>query len=209
MQFRNASSRAPARPSHVALLAGALACGEDSSGSAPPSARFSTGLAPERAVSDLSVAESKQTCEQFKAAGNQRLSPDVLRNGFCEAFAMAATSSRDECESQKSSCVADGDQGIAGQLDDGFTGASLDCEQAEANLAQCNATVGELETCLNDVFDSVLDLFAQFSCDKAGSMSGPSLPSLQPEPPARCVRLQDTCPFVSEAYGGGSLDESP
>jgi hypothetical protein len=78
-----------------------------------------------------------------------------------------------------------------------------DCATASSDLKDCNATVGELNTCLADQVAAAKSLYATFdtACDGL-TLSGDEMKAPSFEQPASCKALASKCPKLA-----GSQDD--
>jgi hypothetical protein len=101
-------------------------------------------------------------------------------------------SSEDLCEMAYGECMAS-DAGLADSNSDD------ECETAAANAASCEAPIGEVEACYNDMLSQTQKTFQAFkslSCSNitSGPPSGTS--PISEESPASCQAVQSQCPMV-------------
>jgi hypothetical protein len=175
----------------TAVLAGGVGAGcggDDDDGSAGD---VSTGLAANKLLSDVTAAEAATACENLQEAFDARFDEDKLVRAFCTLFAAALADTKADCETQRDACIdqaADG-EGVGAQAA-GPVGPP-ECN-ANADLSECEGTVGELETCMNDGLDQISALLDGFSCDDAATVTQESIEEMDVdfEPPASCANVQ-------------------
>ncbi|HXI60133.1 MAG TPA: hypothetical protein VNO55_28915 [Polyangia bacterium] len=164
---------------------------------------FSTGLPPNKSLGSLNPGEASQLCKSTKNYIDGK-----ARTTACQFTALAAgltqgktdADARMICKKQLDQCLATPAKG-SGTTSGGGT-ATVDCQPPPAS---CMATVGEYETCLNDVsagYDKALASIP--SCDTVTfspnglSMIMPSTPTT----PASCNTVTSKCAGIS--IGGAS-----
>lgn len=177
---------------HLILLStvGLLAACSDSA--------FSTGLPPNKGLGTLNPAEANQLCAATASyvASKARMTTCQLE-ADAAAFIQAKSDAeaRTICKQQLDDCLA-GASGNAGSADTG-------CQPPPAS---CTATVGEYETCLNDLSGAYDKALAGLpNCDTLTlALSG--LPSSRPtlQSLGSCNTLASKCVGISLDVGSGS-----
>jgi hypothetical protein len=151
------------------LAALSLACGGDD-GSA---------LDDDRRLSDLSTSEARSVCKEILGVIEDADWRGVARLGcaFAEALQPQCSDARiDSCVSQAVSQI-EADPAQCDEVSD-----------SEVELEACDATVGELGTCLRDLIGAVADLGAGLTCATLDDLT------LEVQPPASCSALESRCP---------------
>jgi hypothetical protein len=174
----------------TAVLAGGVGagCGGDDDDSS--SGDVSTGLAESKLLSDVTAAEAQSACENLASGFEASLSEERLVRAFCTLFGAIAADTTAECETQRDTCIdqAANGQGIGAQASGMIE--PPDCEGSES-LSECQGTVGELETCANDMIDQVTGLLDSFSCADAATIDESSTEGLGDfQQPASCTALE-------------------
>lgn len=105
-------------------------------------------------VSTLDDGQLDEICESYTAYVDAEISLDVISHTACLALAILSTFTPGTCEETYMACV-EGDSLI--QIDAGFSG---DCR----TLRSCDATVGELQGCLNVRTDVLVDIIDRLAC---------------------------------------------
>ena len=85
-------------------------------------------------------------------------------------------------------------------------------DQAKSELMDCNATVGELQSCIDATVGAFHDLIGSLSCDDVSLTTMTASPNVQT--PAACQTLQTKCPNLnlsgdSSSGSGSHLPPSP
>jgi hypothetical protein len=196
--------------SAVLLLVAVWGCG--GSGSSGKN-DIDTGLAEDKALQDVSPAESQTACENLRSAIEARLPVTSTVRHICELFGAISTTNAADCETMADSCVSQSENGTNGlvpreELD--FS-AGLECDGDTSAFAGCSVTVGEYEDCLNAQFSEVEAVFANFSCSKAGTLTQAEAQNLTAglasgQTPASCDHLAAECPAASPF---GDAEEAP
>ncbi len=152
----------------------ATGCGGDSGGSA-----VSTGLAPERLLSDVTPDEGEQACERLQAGMQAQFNRDTIVRAGCTLMATAQASTASSCNSMRDACLEEANQpGTDANMQFDIEELDFECGSPEsmANLEGCgDTTVAELETCFNDTLTQMNAMLNQFSCDDAGTVDSNDL----------------------------------
>jgi hypothetical protein len=162
----------------------------------------STGIAPNRLLSEVTDDEAAQACESLAAGFDARLSPEMLVRTICTIAGAAVADTTEDCETARDECIAAASdpntpQGDALDVD----AIQFECDgEGGADLRECTSTVGELETCFNDLLDQISTALSSVSCDDAATVSEEDINGLQEstfEPPASCevVDCGEDSPF--------------
>lgn len=178
-------------------------CGGDSESSG-----IDTGLAESTVLRDITSAESITACQNIRGAIQEEFGVDQTLRKACELMGAALTDTPDECQTQASSCVTqtnDGTNAFFRREDLDFA-AALECDGDTSAYADCDVTVGELESCMDARLTQVEQLFAQFTCDAAATIDANDAQMYisqlgDSETPSACQRLQAECPRA-EPFGG-------
>ena len=168
----------------TAVLAGGVGAGcggddDDSSGG-----DFTTGIAPNKLLSDVTAEEATTACENLTARVETTLNPDKIARAICTLVGAATADTKDACEAIRDDCL---DDPMAGQAAGEVEGPECD---GESDLAQCTGTVAQLESCVNDTLDQFEAFLSQFSCDDAATIDESAfeeMDSLGFEEPASCA----------------------
>lgn len=171
----------------TAALAGGVGvgCGGDDDGSGGD---FSTGLSKSKLLSEVTAEEAASACENLQSAFETKISPNKIIRATCTLIAAATAENKADCETARDACIDQASDAGA----DIQTDYTPECN-GSADLAECQGTVGELETCLNDTFDLLLSVLDRFSCDDAGTIDEEELGDLEGldvDPPASCAAVQ-------------------
>jgi hypothetical protein len=159
-----------------------------------------TGLPPAKTLGTITAAEAQSLCNSLTASAQNALSGDQLRRFTCTISALPASIrqsaggmseiDRAACEQMVTECLMEPDD----------TTNDNDCEntQLSTSVAGCQATVSELEACLNASLMQLRSLFDRFDCGTPVSelMMGGGF-----EEPAACGALDMKCPGVLDDIG--------
>ncbi|MEY4543865.1 MAG: hypothetical protein RL685_60 [Pseudomonadota bacterium] len=181
------------------MLAGALGgCGGDSTGE---SSGVDTGLAESTALRDVTSDQSVTACQNIRGAINEQFGVEQNVRKACELMGAALTDTPAACATQADSCVTQVDEGTNPffQRADLDFATALECDGDTSDYADCDVTVGELESCMDARLVQVQELFAQFSCAAAATIGIGDAQMLTAqigdrETPAACQRLSAECP---------------
>jgi hypothetical protein len=175
----------------------AAGCGDGDSGSPD----VTTGIAPNKLLSDVTTDEAAQACENLQAGFEARLSRDVLVRSICTIFGAAFADTPADCAEARDACIEEANDptavanGDAPDIDE----LQFECDGGAA-LTECTSTVGELEVCFNDLLDQVSTALSSITCDDAASLEMDDVDAFREstfEPPASCavVDCGDDSPF--------------
>lgn len=192
-------------------LVGAAAlggCGGDSESSG-----IDTGLAESTVLRDVTSAESITACQNIQRAIQKELGVDQTVGKACELLGAALTDTTGECQTRATSCVTETNDGSNPffRRDDLDFAAVLECDGDTSAYAECDVTVGELESCMDARLTQVQELFAQFTCDAAATIDLADAQQYiaqvgERETPGACQRLQAECPRAEPFGGAGAAD---
>jgi hypothetical protein len=166
----------------------AVACGGDDDDGGGD---VSTGIAPSTLLSDISAEQAAQACERLAEGFDSRLSRETLVRTICTLAGAAVADTPEDCETARDECITSAnDPSAAG-------GESLDVDEIQfecdgegaADLTECTSTVGELETCFNDLLDQISTALNAVSCDDAATVGEEDIDGFQEstfEAPASC-----------------------
>lgn len=148
----------------------------------------STGIAPNKLLSDVTEQEAAQACERLAAGFDARLSRETLVQTICTIAAAAATDTPGDCEMARDECIESASDPTSAEGEAlGVDEIGFECDE-ETDLTQCTSTVGQLETCFNDLLDQISTALRSVSCDDAATL-GEDIEGFQEstfEPPASC-----------------------
>lgn len=162
-----------------------IACG--SSGS---------GVEKDKPAEDLTRSEAQQLCEFFQDEAVSRVSEDDYCRSQGFSAAVSALFSDDDvsdadlvkaCESAQTGCSSLYEKEIEKMKDSSM------CKDAEAP-DDCRATVGEVETCLTDMLDHLLNLTDLPKCDQ---YSRQKIEDIMKEQQSKLFSLPESCKEVS------------
>lgn len=144
----------------LAALTGLLlltACGDDEDDSRP---RYRSGVQVETAtpVADLGDEDLERICASFDAHVQANVDFDIVAYAACLPGAILSSANEAECEAELDRCVASGPDPLV--INARLTNEAV----CFSSLRACNASVADLETCINLNFDIVYDLFDSLSC---------------------------------------------
>jgi hypothetical protein len=190
-------------------------CACDDDDDAVPSANH--GVSGSKALNTLSQEEVDRICEdnRERAAALAASSP-VIRDSLqlgCTILGLASTlngGTKAECESNRDECIQSLSRfvGDAGPAPQGQNAISLPCPSA-VTLAQCDASVSDLDACTNarltayqNIIQEASSAMNAISCNNAGQAfdAGIFTPTgelnIQFEPTDACTSLFQQCPLA-------------
>jgi hypothetical protein len=161
-----------------------------------------TGIAPNKLLSDVTTEEAAQACESLAAGFDSRLSRDKLVRTICTLASAALADTTADCETARDECIeAANDPNPAEGESLDIDAIQFECDgEGAADLTQCTSTVGELETCFNDLLDQISTALDAISCDDAATVGEEDIDGFQEStfaPPASCevVDCGENSPF--------------
>lgn len=173
----------------VTLLVGtslAAGCGGDDDDGG---GHVSTGIAPNKLLSDVTEQEATQACERLAAGFDARLSRDTLVRSTCTIAGAALADTPEECETLRDDCIESANDPSSAE------GEALDVDEIDfecddtSDLTECTSTVGELETCFNDLLDQIGSVLDSITCADAASVAEDDIEGTLDssfQPPASC-----------------------
>ncbi len=174
----------------LALVAIGATCGGDGGA-------FSSGVDKGTQIGNLSEGDAQKLCSSLNDWFTHQLAPK-LKEGTCRFTAVLASGlggSKDPA-AQKATCKAAYDACLKQPAESDNLGG--ECSKPSGT---CTATVGELESCVNEMGPLMEQYFGAFpTCDQLGSGSV-SLPTSQPQTPMACTSLQTKCPGLDVPGG--------
>jgi hypothetical protein len=170
-------------------------------GGADSSSGVDTGLAESTALRDVTSDESVTACQNIRGAIDAQFGVEQNVSKACELMGAALTDTPEACGTQAESCVTQTNGGtnpLFQRADLDFA-AALECDGDTSDYANCDVTVGELESCMDARLVQVQELFSQFSCAAAATIDISAARMLTAqisdrETPAACQRLSVECP---------------
>lgn len=188
-----------------ALGAASLAagCGDDEDGGGD----VTTGIAPSTQLADVTTEQLASACPRLKAGFDRVFQADKLIRSICTLAGAAAADTRADCIMIRDQCIEEASMAGSDTLE-GLSEVEFTCEDdTESDINQCTGTVGQLETCFNDMLDTFDDLLNQYTCDDAASVEQDDLEGfgdMVGVSPASCEAVG--CPGGSPFAGA---DDSP
>lgn len=168
----------------VALL-GLFACKEDEA----TAQSTISDLPANKKVSELSAAEQQQLCEAAATYSTREIDEDEVRRAVCslQGIVLASTlhdGSVDACITARDECLAAPEK--PAHVESGERTCSID-------WPTCEATVGELDACIEEVVTDLKSFYMELDCGNIGKYKA-EMPSKQPELGEACRRVQTNCP---------------
>jgi hypothetical protein len=153
-----------------ALAAASLAagCGDDEDGGGD----VTTGIAPSTQLADVTTEQLASACPRLKAGFDRVFQADKLIRALCTMGGAAAADTSADCVTFRDQCIDQANMPGSDTMEslDGID--EFTCEGSDdGELAECTGTVGQLETCFNDMLDTFEAALNQFTCDDAASVT--------------------------------------
>lgn len=168
----------------VALATLAAACGDDEG-----RPRFVSGLDDDAPVDSLRTDQRDTLCDSYEAYVDTYVDLDAVAYLACAPGAVTSSDTVEECQRRVDRCMALFPEPIS------VRSPARPGRRCADNLARCEATVGELEQCVNVNLDFVFELLDGLSCsaiDRPGTR----------EIARRGESLVSVCTDLGEACGG-------
>lgn len=201
----------------AALIAAPIACSEDGGGGTPT---VESGVEAAKKAKDLTENEIEAFCDAASKAYAKLATPKRL----CTIAGIFFTENESDCNNLVTACGTTGGadlDSVPGQSD---VGDGVCLLKDPARVAECEATVEEIEACFNDSIIAAKAALEALTCSLAGEIDldlsggGPDAPDLPDNPipnlspsdlpseePA-CVTVRQQCPALFE--GGGDTTDS-
>lgn len=140
----------------LVLLGVGVGCG-DSDESRP---RYDSGQSGDTNVSMLDDTQRMQLCESYDAYVNTYVSLDAVAYLACLPAAIWTTTTTEACNASLQNCLSLFPRPIQ------VSARAESREMCEGTLNQCQASVAQLEGCINVNIDVALQVYDQWSCDR-------------------------------------------
>jgi hypothetical protein len=168
----------------VALVA-FTGCGGESEGGS--TGVVSTGISASKTLGDVTTAEATDGCGHMKDGIEARYQQPSARTGLCTLLGVTLGSTESACTNLRDSCLK-GDTADAGTAEnvsvtDIDPAGNFECSGTNIDSWHgCTATVGELETCLNDTLDALDALLNAYTCKDVSTLPADSSVDCSPPP---------------------------
>jgi hypothetical protein len=139
----------------VAAIVSLSGCGDDD-GDRP----YRSGVDEEENVSTLDDDDKAQICRTLDAHVDVTISLDEVTRLACLPAAVLLGGSAEGCERLLNECVQNAPPPVRVRADANAERACFD------SLAECNANVGQLESCVNVSLDAALDFLERVTCSR-------------------------------------------
>jgi methionine synthase I (cobalamin-dependent) len=135
----------------------AAACGK-SDNSRPRYAAGVTGVTNTQPVSTLNNTQLQQICKSYDAYVNTYVDLSAVAYIACLPVALLTSPTREACQSSLQQCMAKFPKPIS------ISAKTSNVQVCAQNLAQCQASVADIEGCVNGNIDSALRLPQILGC---------------------------------------------
>lgn len=154
---------------------------------------YSSGVDSTKPFNTLTPAEATTACVNFADYLDGQLSAQRQWQISCTIEALGSTTNPEECNASVTACLGGDSRTLFG---------SIDCSGSMVS-ADCGATVGQVEGCINAEFPPYLDKLDMANCSIAGNI--PALQELMQRPPvpSECSSLASVCPELADGLLGG------
>ncbi len=170
------------------------------------SSGVSSGVDPNKSASEVTDDEAKKVCEAAQSYSESKITVDLgcrLAGVTTAAVANALSGGELSVEDLRAAC----DEGVElckdEREDDGDDDST--CDSATARPAACDATVGEIETCLTAQVDAFAESLGSIpSCADLTAEDFAELGEAEtPETPSECSSLPVACGLGGTGDGDG------
>jgi hypothetical protein len=164
----------------VTVLASGTGCGDDDGGSST-----SSGVSESKKLISLSDAEATKLCKWVQSKSDDATGTEKQ---YCTQDAASYADTTSECNDLVKECLSNGDYA------DEDEGEEEDCDDfdVEAEVgSDCQATVGELQDCLNAIISNEKASLNSASCSSLDAEEDEDVP-------ASCSALVKKCPGFFE-----------
>lgn len=155
-----------------------------------------SGLPEDKTGDELVPAEQQTLCEAAAEYLDAHISPAEWTGYLCtlqsfgEGMATDTAGLIAECKQAREACIAMGGQDELGAV----------CNDVD-DWTMCNATVGQIETCLEDLIDLLDGIVHDFTCDvldpaRAQALQDKYGDQIEDPYPATCDVVRAQCPMV-------------
>lgn len=188
----------PARALYVLTLTLGAACGKSETG------EVSSGLPASAVLGGMSPENLQKVCEAVDRWGKQSGMEDKLKEFGCRMRGNIGAALAPEAERQQY-CQALYDPCARAASPTASTGA-----QCTPPPATCSATVGELETCLNQMPEVIDDLLVVLpTCNQVNATTGNPIATALTKIPSSCQALNAKCAGWEKLPGSAPAPASP
>jgi hypothetical protein len=154
------------------FLVCAVACGEDNGKTPVYTADVDAGA--DASVATLDDSQRQQLCASRSAFLQTNVNADVVVDALCLASAIIVGGTPEECNATYTRCRDNRGTGLGVGLDISLTGndgspSNLSTVACAQDLADCQASVRDLEACVNVNTDIVYTILDTLSCRSAGN----------------------------------------
>jgi len=134
-----------------------VGCGDDDD-EGRPRYRSNVSVSTDTPVSGLDDDDLREICASVDAHVQANVDLDVVAYAACLPNAILSSSDQDACEAELDRCMSSFPDPIA------ITARFEDETVCFSSLRACDASVADLDTCINVNLDIVYDLFDSLSC---------------------------------------------
>lgn len=148
---------------------------------------YSSGVEGSKPFSTITESEARTACDNLRDYFESQFPDEQRIETACYVSALSdVTAGPEECEAAYNACRAE--TTTAEPID-------IDCSMPMIDET-CNATVSQVETCLNAIIDAQLERQAMIDCSVAGNI--PELERLaeQLPTPSECSSIESICPNI-------------
>jgi hypothetical protein len=153
------------------FLVCAVACGDDDNKTPVYTSDVDAGA--DASVATLNDGQRQQLCSSRSSFLQTNVNADVVVDALCLASAIIVGGTPEDCNVTYNKCRANNGTGLGVGLDISLTGTNgsdrnLSTVACAQELADCQASVSDLEACVNVNTDIVYRILDTLSCHNAG-----------------------------------------
>ncbi len=154
-----------------------VACNDDDNSGR---SEFSTGADSSKLIKDLSAEELQAACDSME----QAISSVMTQQRACTAFGLMFAQDAQNCQEAVSACMSSP-----------MEEEEKECRLSEEKSKECEATVLDMEGCINESLAGLESAMESLSCDLAGQATEPQEGGEELNP--SCQSVQEQCPELT------------
>ena len=148
---------------------------------------YTTGIdAPNQNVAMLDDTQLEEVCESYDVYVETYVDFDTIAYVACLPAALVLSQTREQCEQALEACMSVFPEPIQ------VSGTVRSQELCVNDLQECNATVAQLESCVNVNLTDFLDV-SGWNCDLIGDASAVAMARESMDTVRVCADLDDAC----------------
>lgn len=151
--------------------------------------RYVSGVDQDAPVSDLDDEDLREICSSFDGYVNAYVDVQTLATLVCLPAAIVGNLSSELCDASLRACIDTFKLSPPVQV----SARAQSDQVCFENLQQCEATVGQLEGCVNVNVDLALNILDRLSCNRAGDAAYRDMVQPMADLVNVCADVNDAC----------------